>query len=75
MKNPRKKSDPNFAEGKPTKKIIPTKPNTRPINPTLSISSIFISLPITDEKSGMAPTKIAVNAVPILGTAIDKPIS
>jgi hypothetical protein len=37
--------------------------------------SIFINLPITEENNGMAPTNIAVKAVPILGTATDKPIN
>jgi hypothetical protein len=36
---------------------------------------MFISRPITDENKGIAPTNIAVNAVPILGTASDNPIS
>lgn len=73
--NPTKKSELNFSWGKPTKKIIPIKPRNKPINPKRSIFSIFINLPITEENNGIAPTNIAVKAVPILGTATDKPIN
>ena len=55
--------------------MIPIKPRNKPINPKRLIFSIFINLPITEENNGMAPTNIAVKAVPILGTATDKPIN
>jgi hypothetical protein len=55
--------------------MIPIKPRINPVKPKPSILSIFINRPITEENNGIAPTKIAVNAVPIRGTARDNPIS
>jgi hypothetical protein len=55
--------------------MIPIKPKTNPVKPKPSILSIFINRPITEENNGIAPTKIAVKAVPILGTARDNPIN
>jgi hypothetical protein len=55
--------------------MIPIKPKTNPVNPKPSILSIFINRPITEENNGIAPTKIAVKAVPIRGTASDNPIN
>ena len=74
-KKPKKNWSLSCPLGKPTRKMIPIKPRTKPAKPKRSILSIFINRPMTEENNGIAPTKIAVKAVPIRGTASDNPIS
>ena len=61
--------------GNPTRRTMPKNPRTNPKYPIHVNFSIRSSRPIIAEYKGMAPTKIAVIAVPIRGTAKDNPIS
>ena len=54
---------------------MPRKPIINPTKPSLVIVSIFIIFPIRAENNGIAPTIIAVRAVPILGMAMENPIN